>query len=375
MLTLQLVSTAPAAISVSSSVNVAEKPLLDSMFALAIRCSMTPTLSNVNLLWVINSTNQLLRWRSFAVQPLLYKRSYSHLKRRAHQHTSIIYGNQEVESTQCGFHSDHMEKRLGNFPLLSHFTPSNIVQKRDSATSTNISKSHVLVATWTTLSNLFEPYAGTNQSVELLRDWWVTGSPQAQLFCRNYSASNPQADVELRLCQYLGLPATQAHPERYWVEFWILPEDLERPCLKPDVQLFTCDLSSMVGNVNGDLSVDAISIENSNSTGGIRQQFQNISSWLHDWQQQNAENSPVLRLQSHITWFEQMATAPATYNYVRPSSNSFPWTRLGYTFDWGAESQQGSDNGKGVGATEFIALKGARIYVESIQSTADYCRA
>ena len=47
--------------------------------------------------------------------------------------------------------------------------------------------------------------------------------------------------------------------------------------------------------------------------------------------------------------------------------NGYPWTRLGYTYDWG--------NPKGeVGLSEFIIKSGATIKIHSVIGTLDYSK-
>ena len=45
----------------------------------------------------------------------------------------------------------------------------------------------------------------------------------------------------------------------------------------------------------------------------------------------------------------------------------YPWTRLGYTYDWG--SLQGE-----VGASEFVVKKGAKVMIESVKNTVNYTK-
>ncbi len=62
----------------------------------------------------------------------------------------------------------------------------------------------------------------------------------------------------------------------------------------------------------------------------------------------------------HIFWFNDLKEK--SYGY-----NGFPWTRLGYTFDWGGDANDD------YWLSEFIIKKGASIEIESITKTQDYC--
>ena len=53
-------------------------------------------------------------------------------------------------------------------------------------------------------------------------------------------------------------------------------------------------------------------------------------------------------------------------NRIIPVITHFPWTRLGYTYDWGSKEP------KKVGGSEFIIKQGVTIYLHSITPTNDY---
>jgi hypothetical protein len=61
------------------------------------------------------------------------------------------------------------------------------------------------------------------------------------------------------------------------------------------------------------------------------------------------------------------------YNYMALNGNAtFPWTRLGYTYDWGSSFvYEGSL--PGVGASEFVIKQGAEIYVERVENLFQHC--
>jgi hypothetical protein len=51
--------------------------------------------------------------------------------------------------------------------------------------------------------------------------------------------------------------------------------------------------------------------------------------------------------------------------------NSYPWTALGYTFDWAPGPQHGFER---FGESEFVIRKGAPIEVLRADDTVSYCR-
>ena len=117
-------------------------------------------------------------------------------------------------------------------------------------------------------------------------------------------------DWEVRLEQLIGLPAEKeyTHVSAFWVDI----EEMIRPAYQPDVtkQVTKEDLDS-------------------SALGEYR-----------DWFDGNAE-----------------------YSYT--SETPYPWTRLGYTYDW-------ADNCDDYGLTEFIILPDSVIEVEWTKTTAEF---
>ena len=53
---------------------------------------------------------------------------------------------------------------------------------------------------------------------------------------------------------------------------------------------------------------------------------------------------------------------------MKPDKLPFPWTRLGYTYDWGESENH-------IGLSEFVVRKGADIEIDSVSTVNDYCQA
>lgn len=167
-------------------------------------------------------------------------------------------------------------------------------------------KSYVLTVTWTS----WDGYDGaTGSTMELSRDVWITLVPEVAEFC---SLVPEHVDLNLRLAQLLGLPP---HDERRrFVEMWVRPDDLFRPCPDPATNDNRCELDFPPGT----------EVE-------------------------------------HRQWFDRQHKA--SYSGQSP----YPWTRLGYTYDWGGSSGE-------VGLSEYVIRKGARVGVRSVDSTRMYCQ-
>jgi len=167
----------------------------------------------------------------------------------------------------------------------------------------------VLLVTWTSW-NGYDEAVGTETT--LGREVWATAVPQLAEACAGWG-SGP--DLVLRLEQYLGLPPGNGKDR--FVELWADPRDVFRPCPDPEVNDRTCGLGFPV--------------------------------------------SPrfVVVSPEHVTWFEDLARS--SYG-----EGGYPWTRLGYTYDWGNPVSE-------VGASEFVIAAGARVGVEAVVPTNAYC--
>lgn len=154
-------------------------------------------------------------------------------------------------------------------------------------------------------------------------DIWVTIAPNLQEFCRNYAAEHSDSPEQLteRLEQRLGLPpgAGKTSFMEITVKDPSTPKHLFRPCSTQSVDSNTC-----------------------------------------------APGSPATG-NSYKLWF--LSQYYSSFGTAAP--NSYPWTSLGYTFDWAL-----ADDGRMLryGESEFVIPQGAPIRIESVASTQEYCR-
>ncbi len=184
---------------------------------------------------------------------------------------------------------------------------SNLV--RDAATG------RVLVATWTSWSG-YDALVG--QETTTTRETWVTVVPEMQNFCKAYPAT---ADVplNLRLEQLLGLPANNGKTRV--VQLWVPTEDLFRPSPDPEI-------------------TDSVAqLEMPEASAFPSQQDYEFS---RDW----------FNLQRSLSY---------------DAKNGYPWTRLGYTYDWGNPESE-------VGLSEFVVWAKTTVKVESVTQNAQYCQ-
>ncbi|MDL5051417.1 hypothetical protein QQ054_36035 [Oscillatoria amoena NRMC-F 0135] len=141
---------------------------------------------------------------------------------------------------------------------------------------------------------------------------WVTASPELK---QRFKKEHPK-DTNLRLKQLLGLTPTGTYT--VFVEFWVRPQDLFRPCPDKEITDTKCNL--------------CFSAKDSLDT-------------------------------DYIKWVNQ--TRVDRY-YTCGLYNQYPWTQLGYTYDWNPA------NKSHIGLCEFVIDANKNVYVNKIYTTAEY---
>jgi len=174
------------------------------------------------------------------------------------------------------------------------------------------STQQVLVVTWGDSNTL--PPAAAGDTVTADQDVWVTAVPAIKQFCR---ASNRTGDrLQLRLAQRLGLPPDATYDR--FVELWVRPQDLVRPCPDPEVTDRECELHSPEPTAHVQIS------------------------------------------DAHQEWFR-------TLRETSYGPDGYPFTGLGYTYDWNPRTDK-------VGPSEFVLRPGEDAQIRATYSTAAYCR-
>lgn len=169
----------------------------------------------------------------------------------------------------------------------------------------------VRVVTWTSW-NGYDDKVG--QSMTASREIWVTTVPELQRFCRHCGFSGNA--LTLRLEKLLGLPPHGGKTR--FVEIWVSPDDLFRPSPDPEISDSQAELNFPISG-----------------------KFVLIQPEYRKW-----------------------------YNNLKADSyggDGYPWTRLGYTYDWGNPRSE-------IGLSEFVIRQGAAIEIHSVNDTEGYCR-
>ncbi len=167
----------------------------------------------------------------------------------------------------------------------------------------------------------------------LYGDTWFLAAPFLRRACRGLELRGET--LELRLKQLIGLPPNDAKDA--FLEVWIDPADLFRPCLDPEITDRGCQTVEAV-EASGDppwtcpTTTDAAEIPNRDAEH---------RRWLCE------------------TWHK-------SFDNADPFAN-FPWTALGYTYDWGRP-----ENPRGL--SELVARRGTIVRFHALKPTERYCR-
>ena len=181
-------------------------------------------------------------------------------------------------------------------------------------------QSRVLMVTWTSWTG-YDDLVGKSiqvddlaKSTETTRDTWVTAAPELRDFCARQHLN--EEDMTLRVEELMGLPPHNGKTR--FVAFWVNTEDLFRPSPDPEITDHEAGLDFPVSS-----------------------RFVTVSD-------------------DHVAWFN--AQKAASYG-----DGGYPWTRLGYTYDWGNPLCH-------VGLSEFVIRSGATVDVQSVTLNDDFWR-
>lgn len=217
-------------------------------------------------------------------------------------------------------------------------------ENRDLIWENGIPGSRLLVLSWIRGSDA-RYYDGSvdpacrpdSDSCTLRADIWVTVAPEMK---RYFMEVPPQP---LRIAQLLGVPPEYAAEDRRMVELWVSPRDLFRPCPDQEITDRECR-AGFPPDPFGPFGPD----ERYRATEGPGWNvFMNYTGWFNNRKSYIYAN-------------------PRNY----PASSPYPWTRLGYTYDWGSPNH--------VGLSEFVVHgrkqnnSGISVGIRSLSTTTEY---
>ena len=154
---------------------------------------------------------------------------------------------------------------------------------------------------------------------------WVTAAPQLATWAKGeprfmkWVKNGEKAKVDGRLKQLLGLPPNPNYTYNYFIEFWVKPDDLFRPC--PDAEI-------------ADNECDANFPPNIDST---------YQAWINN-------------------------TRAARFYDPSKLLDKYPWTALGYTYDWSPRNKTHQ------GLSEYVIKNDKNVIVNAIYTTEEYLK-
>ncbi len=193
----------------------------------------------------------------------------------------------------------------------------------------------ILMATWTQAKYYDDPETyRRGQPFSLYGDTWLTAVPFVRDFCAAVGLDDPM--LTQRLEQLLGLPP--AAGKDAFLEVWVDPTDVFRPCPDPEITDHQCQVEIPVVNRDAEKPWDCT----------LKRQVSGKYVTVHP---------------GHLQWMCYNWTL--SYASDDPLKN-YPWTALGYTYDWGNPEDPR-------GLSEYVVPGGSQVVFESLSSTGLYC--
>lgn len=218
--------------------------------------------------------------------------------------------------------------------------------------------SRVLVVSWVDQNacNIYKCPAGGCQAGDTCkegkecqygRDTYVTVVPELQTFFRTTPLTS------MRIAQVLGLPPADAQNKACFLEMWVSPQDLFRPSPDPEITDHEAEVDFPGANYSTPFRT------------------YNTTELVYADQAYDAE-----QCLARDPWGNCGFTSYQNYinnrkKYLYTSSHPYPWTALGYTYDWGNPDNY-------VGLSEFVVhgnkADGSKIAVgiKAVTATANY---
>ncbi|GAA6621264.1 hypothetical protein [Scytonema sp. NUACC26] len=186
-------------------------------------------------------------------------------------------------------------------------------------TRINNGKLEFLMASWKYVKNPNEDWKPGLKQIN--NQTWLTVSNQVKEFCNTCKGLGINIPgnimLSLRLQQYLGLILNKNSNKTHFVEMWVKAEDLSRPCIDPEINDSSCQVLPV----------------------------------------------PVPDSHSNLQKIYK--------NSYEGNGDRYPWTGLGYTYDWGNPQKPH------VGASEFLINpepgKSVEVELVSVTPTQEYC--
>lgn len=149
-------------------------------------------------------------------------------------------------------------------------------------------------------------------------DAWLFIPQQMKMRIGGSFNAGAGADTLLRICQLLGLPPVNSRTNTHIAEMWVPVDSLQRPAGNPAVST-TAANEVLIGSA-----------------------------------------SP-----SYTNWFNNYIIYAYYHTLTGTTDFHYPWTRLGYTFDW-------APNGHEVGLSEYVMRANTGCWVNKTRTASNY---
>ncbi len=168
-----------------------------------------------------------------------------------------------------------------------------------------------LASTWTPY---YWSYIPGDTMITTWGETWITVAPELQKYFKTTSFASDSVR-NLRINQLLGLPADTR--EKKMIELWVKAENLFRPAYDNEITDNSC-----------------------------------------------GKYFPTNADSVYISWFDNNILG--SY-FAAPNKTKYPWTRLGYTYNWGNSNSE-------IGLSEFVLKQNSTIIIKSVSSAEEYLK-
>ena len=208
----------------------------------------------------------------------------------------------------------------------------------------------VLMATWSRVAFYTDSVYVPGYEFPLYGQTWFTAVPFLQNECKHFD----QATLDMRLKQVLGLPPND--DKDAFLQVWIDPIYLFRPCPDPGIGDHECQVRIPMARARP----EPLYQENNQPPWACPTP---APAAAQGGRLAQVSGAYVLVNQAHLNWMCDNWVS----TYIQPPEKQYPWTALGYTYDWGHPADP-------IGQSEFVAPAGSPVVFDSVTPTAAYCK-
>jgi hypothetical protein len=209
-----------------------------------------------------------------------------------------------------------------------------VPENRNLIWENNVVGSRILVVSWVDQNacNIYKCPAGGCQpndtckegkECQYSRDTYVTVAPELKNF---FNGSTP---TPMRIAQVLGLPPSDATNKACFLEMWVSPADLFRPTADPEITDHEAEIDFPASQYSTPFRTYS------------------ATELIFADQACDAAQCPACNQWGQCGFTDYPNYIKNRKKYIYTASSPYPWTALGYTYDWG-------NPGNHVGLSEFV---------------------